>query len=77
MQPAPATQPAALPTSRRTRYELRDDCGLMDENLDLADFYATNDLEPETVNAIGALEVGQRANVTGGASGIIFVVRVA
>jgi len=29
------------------------------------------------VNAIGALKVGQRANVAGGASGMIFVVRVA
>jgi hypothetical protein len=59
------------------RYELRDDCGLMDEDLDLGDFYAANDLEPETVNAIGALEVGQRANVAGGASGLIYVARVA
>lgn len=59
------------------RYELRDDCGIMDEALDLADFYAENDLDPETVNAIGALRIGERANVAGGASGIIFVVRVA
>ena len=59
------------------RFELRDDCGLMDEDLDLGAFYAENDLEPEIVNAIGALEVGQRANVAGGASGIIYVVRVA
>lgn len=59
------------------RYELRDDCGMMDENLNLGDFYAENDLDADIVNAIGALNVGERANVAGGASGIIFVVRVA
>jgi len=66
-----------MTAKNRARYELRDDAGLMDEDLNLGEFYAMNDLEPEQVNAIGALEVGQRVNVAGGATGIIFVVRVA
>lgn len=47
------------------------------ERLDLGAFYADNDLDPEDVNAIGALAVGADYVMGGGASPIFVVRRVA
>lgn len=44
------------------------------EPLDLADFVVVNDLEPEQVNAIGAMEPGDEMTFGGGA-GALFVLR--
>lgn len=41
---------------------------ILDDNVDLADFLKVNDLEPDEVNRIGRLEVGEAVMFGGGAA---------
>ncbi len=54
--------------------DLKEPERVVDENLDLSDFYVLNDIEPDAVNAIGKLDVGQEHQMGGGA-GAWFAVR--
>jgi hypothetical protein len=45
------------------------------EAIDLGEFYAANDLDPEDVNAIGALAVGEEHRMGGGAAPIFAIRR--
>lgn len=61
----------------KARYELHDDATTIDADLDLGAFYALNDSDPEDVNGIGNLAVGESYPLGGGASELFFVIRVA
>lgn len=68
---------AEIAAATRARFVLRDTAGEIDPDLDLGEFYALNDMDAETVNAIGRLTVGESVTIGGGAAETFTVLRVA